>query len=160
MKPDALDLLSIIQKYLSNSVAEQVPDVMRSDIRAAAKSLGDARDELDASFPLLARECDELADMIGAACKAMGETPRSTCEAIAAQSLNGLKGCHTRLSQELGDRILTLQDNGEAPARTALVLIFATLREQAGRRLGWQSVFPPDRLISEVLCATWPKEIR
>lgn len=159
MTPDALDLLSIIQKFLNGSIADQVPAAMRSDVRAAAKSLGDAREQLDASFPLLARECDELGDMIGVACGALAQTPRSLASHGAARSLTELKDFHANLSRELGDHILTLQGKEETSARAALASIFATLREQAGRRLGWQSVFPPDRLISDVLRCTWPREI-
>lgn len=158
MTPDALDLLSIIQKFLNSSVADQVPAAMRSDIRAAAKSLANARDELDASFPLLARECDELVVLVKIACGALCQTPRSVVDHAAAQSLTELRGYHADLSQEVGDHILALQGEDGVSARAALAGIFAKLREQAGRRLGWQSVFPPNRLISDVLRGTWPRE--
>lgn len=150
MNPDALDLLAMVARFLDESLSSQVPHALRSDVRAAAKNLADARAELDAAFPLLARECDELSAALG------GAAPDHHAQRGLAPSLTGLQAEHARLLGEVGDRVLALQAKGEPASCTALAEIFALLRDQAGRRLGWQSVFPPDRLVSDVLRGTWP----
>jgi hypothetical protein len=155
MTPDALELLSMVAAFLEDTVAGQVPPALRSDVRAAAKNLADARDELDAAFPLLARECGELAGLVAKAREALDMQPPLQADSAPATSLSALKLSHDRLAQDLGDTILMLQASDNETARAALTDIFTVLREQAGRRLGWQSVFPPDRLVSDVLRGTW-----
>lgn len=157
MTPDALKMLSLIETFLHTSVADRVPAALRSEVRAAAKSLGDVRDQLDAAFPLLVRECDELCELVQFAREALGQVPGTRAEYRGAQSLSELKTHHDQLSKEVGDLVLTLQSHENEPAGAALTQIFDTLRQQAGRRLEWQSVFPPDRLVSDVLRETWPK---
>lgn len=149
MRPDALELLTMIASFLDRQVADQVPSALRSDVRAAAKNLIDVREQLDAAFPLLSRECEELFAALGRA--APGHPQRGM-----AQSLTELQAEHTRLLQELGDRVLVLQAQDDPASRAMLAGVFALLREQAGRRLDWQSVFPADRLVSDVLRQSWP----
>ncbi|MEZ5750232.1 MAG: hypothetical protein R3D83_10325 [Caenibius sp.] len=156
MNPDALDLLAMVARFLDESLSSQVPPALRSDVRAAAKNLVDARAELDAVFPLLMRECDELGAMVKIACDALGQAPRALPDPAEARTLTALKADHAALLQEVGDLALLLQARDDEAARATLAKIFAVLRDQAGRRLEWQSVFPPDRLVSDVLRETWP----
>ncbi len=156
MSPDALDMLVLIEKFLKSSVADQVPAALRSEVRAAAKSLGDAREQLDAAFPLLMRECDELRDLVQSARDALGQSAAQVGNVGQPQSLSALKEQHMALQQDLGDLVLLLQQRGDGAGNAALVRIFTTLRKQAGSRFEWQSVFPPDTLVSDVLRGTWP----
>lgn len=158
MTPDSLELLSLMVKFLNGTVADQVPAALRSDVRAVAKNLTDACAELDAAFPLLVHECGELGVMATIACDALGQAPRALPAPAEARTLTTLKADHAALLQEVGDLALLLQARDDETARATLAKIFAMLRDQAGRRLGWQSVFPPDRLISDVLRGTWPME--
>ena len=106
MNPDALDLLAMVARFLDESLSSQVPHALRSDVRAAAKNLADARAELDAAFPLLARECDELSAALG------GAAPDHHAQRGLAPSLTGLQAEHARLLGEVGDRVLALQAKG------------------------------------------------
>ena len=160
MKPDALDLLTIVSEFLEGIAAYAVPSALRSEVRAAAKNLANVRDQLDAAFPLLVRECAELTEAIGAAHEVLSEPAPAGPDRQMPEKLSKLCAQHQGLLADLGDLLLRLRAIDSDNARQVQVSIFALLREQAGRRLTWQSVFPADRLVSDVLRGTWPQEIR
>lgn len=158
MKPDALDLLAIVAQFLEGAAANAVSQELRSEVRAAAKNLADARVQLDEAFPLLTRECEELAQAIDAARSALDESAHTEPDRQEPEKLSELHAQHEVLLAQLGDLLLRVQATKSDDARQAQASIFALLREQAGRRLSWQSVFPADRLVSDVLRGTWPQE--
>lgn len=158
MKPDALDLLSIVAQFLEGAAANAVSQELRSEVRAAAKNLADARVQLDEAFPLLVRECEELTRAIGSAREVLGEPVHTEPDRQEPENLSELYARHEGLLAQLGDLLLRLQAMDSDDARQVQVSIFVMMREQAGRRLSWQSVFPADRLVSDVLRGTWPQE--
>lgn len=150
MKPDAMELLKGVEAFLMDSVIDQVPAGLRSDVRAAAKSISNARIELDSLHPLLAAECCELDEASDRALVALGE-PVAADQSDPPASLAALIEQHGQKLNSLGDLLPGLQQHQGPAPREALTAIYALLREQGRRRMGWQSVFPTDRLVSDVL---------
>lgn len=158
MKPDAVQLLSGVEAFLAD-IADRVPAGMRSDVRAAAKSLANARQELDQLFPLLILECEELREACACARKALGEAQSDMPGTGPFNRLSELSEQHAGLLDLVGDYVLALQERDSPEARSASILIYKMLRQQGGRRLGWQSVFPSDRLVSDVLKSSWQEKM-
>jgi hypothetical protein len=150
MKPDAMELLKGVEAFLLGPVIDQIPAGLRSDVRAAAKSISNARIELDGLYPLLAAECRELGEASERALVALGK-PVASAQPDPPASLTGIIERHRQLLNSLGDLLPGLQQHQGPAPREALTAIYALLREQGRKRMGWQSVFPTDRLVSEVL---------
>ena len=156
MKPDGDQLLAGVQSFLTE-LLDQVPDAMRSDVRAATKSLANARAEFDRLYPLLMAECEDLGTASILACKALGEVRPDIPAIRPFESLSDLRAYHAALLDRVGDHALALQERDGPEARAASAFIYNLLRTQGRKRLEWQSVFPSDRLVSDVLKSSWPR---
>lgn len=157
MKPDADALITGVQTFL-NQILDELPAGRRGDARAAAKSLENIRAELDVLFPVLMTECEELAAARAEAEQALGRGSSGVAPPLPCDSLGALKARHGEMLAHIGDLAVQLLGRGEPPARDALASICRTLGAQGRRRLGWQSVFPHDALVSDVLKSTWPED--
>lgn len=150
MKPDAMDILRGVEAFLLGAVSDQISVALRSDVRAAAKSLANAQAELDILFPLLLAECEALRAALNTGLRGLGR-PEVAADEYAPGSLSELGCRHAALLDEAGNLIGDLQQHTGERARKALDALYLLLREQGRQRTSWQSVFPADRLISEVL---------
>lgn len=157
MKPDADALITGVQTFL-NQILDELPAGRRSDVRAAVKSLENVRAELDDLFPVLMTECEELAAACAEAEQALGRAGSGGAALPPCSSLGALKVRHGELLAQVGDLAVQLLGRSDPQARDALASICRTLGAQGRRRLGWQSVFPQDALVSDVLKSTWPED--
>jgi hypothetical protein len=174
MTPNGLQVLESLQTFLQSDVLPLVPKRKRSDMRAAIKSLANARQELDELYPLLVRECAECELLCREAAQAMPGSgtsgtpaPDDACRVAESvgeredapgnwpSTLSELITRHAGLLSRLGDLVLRLQRDGAPEAKRTLARIYRTMGEHSRKRLRWQSVFPPQRLVSEQLAHSW-----
>lgn len=163
MSSDIFSALDAVAAFLSNEIADTVPDHLRSEVRAAAKLLGDIAGEADALPALLQRECHAMLLLAEDATAALSEI------AADIQSATRLPDLRHRLDQPLGSlrTLIGLHEEFKADAELILLRLqellagpglddqaaqllaglqdryFTMLADHADARIPWQSVFPP-----------------
>jgi hypothetical protein len=155
---DIFSNLEAIRHFLQAEVADAVPPHLRSEVRAAAKLLGDIAAETDALPALLLAEGWAMLNLAEEAIAGLGAglDGRTNTPALRRQleqpmgSLRSLIGLHEALKLDTEVIFLHLQDalattaNPPEAMRALWDRYCAHLANQADARLPWQSVFPKE----------------
>jgi hypothetical protein len=156
MIPHGLAALTLVSEFLAREVLPAVPLALTAELRAAIKLLETTREELDALYPTLRKECTELLSLCAEAHALLREQGASSSHLSALSlaliqgfpDLSSLTAAHRELLEVTDvtlcalERLAAEECTEQRDSHALFQRFYAALARHAETRLPWQVVFP------------------